>query len=92
MVMNKSDEYYMARMQEEMEKIMNLKRPQMHEAADLLYDLFEEFPELSDDKIFLKFRLILRRGHHKYSTKIKERRGRKSSFELGKVGKWITIL
>lgn len=77
--------YYMARMEEEMQKIMNLKRPQHHEAAEILFDLMEEYPDLSDDAIFLKFRLVLRRGHHKFSKEIKERRGRKSTFELGKV-------
>jgi hypothetical protein len=75
----------MARMEEEMQKIMTLKRPQMWEAAEILYDIMEEYPDLSDDAIFLKFRLVLRRGHHKFSDEIKARRGRKSTFELGKV-------
>ena len=78
-------EYYMIRMEEEMQKIMNLKRPQMWEAAEILYDLMEEYPDISDDALFLKFRLVLRRGHHKFEKAIKERRGRKSTFELGKV-------
>jgi hypothetical protein len=84
--MNKSDEYYMARMEDELQKIMNLKRPELWEAAELLYDLFEEYPDLSDDQIFTKFRLLLRRGSHKFYDKIKERRGRKSTFERGMVG------
>ena len=78
-------EYYMARMQEEMNKIMVLKQPTFGEAAEILHDLMEEYPDISDDDLFLKFRLILRRGHHKFEKAIKERRGRKSTFEQGKV-------
>ena len=80
------NEYLVARMQLELEKIMLLKQPTYEQCLDLLGDLIVEYPDISDDKLFLKFRLLLRRGKHKYSEDIKARAGRKSSFELGKVG------
>jgi len=85
MRMRDNIQYMMARMEKELEKIMNLKRPRPDEAAELLYDLMEEYPDLTDDQLFTKFRLMLRRGDHRYHDKIVERRGRKSTFERGMV-------
>lgn len=84
--MRTEDKYLLIRMVKELDKIMNLKRPSYDDAADLLYDLMEEYPDISDDKLFNKFLMILRRGDHKYKDKIVERRGRKSTFERGMVG------
>jgi predicted nucleotidyltransferase len=83
--MTNREEILIMRMHGELKKIIRLKQPSEAQALEILYDIYLENEEKTNDEILKLFVDVLRRGAHKYKKDVRERPGRKSTFERGLV-------